>query len=55
MRYDFKGVYNMLTRAAAKTDRSAMTPEIHRDWLTIIDRAQKIVRLEAEQAGVVIP
>jgi hypothetical protein len=49
--YDYLNVYCVLTRVAVKTDRSGMTAEVHRDFMTIINRAQMIVRLEAEQAG----
>lgn len=43
--------YAKLTRIAMKTDRSfeCMTPDAHRDFMTIIDRAQTIIRLESEQ------
>ena len=43
--------YSKLTSIAIRTDRSEMDPRTHRDFMTIIDRAQKIVNLEAQQAG----
>ena len=43
--------YCKLTRIATKTNRSQMNPETHRAFMTYIDRAQQIIRLEALQAG----
>lgn len=43
--------YVKLNRIAGKTNRSQMSPEVHAAFMTYIDRAQQILRLEAEQAG----
>lgn len=50
---DYLSAYCKLTRIATKTNRSQMSPEVHRDFITYIDRAQQIIRLEALQAGFV--
>jgi hypothetical protein len=48
---DYLNAYCKLTRVAIRTDRSAMTPAAHREFMTLICRAQQILRLEALQAG----
>jgi hypothetical protein len=53
-RADYAAVYSKLSRVACLTDRSEMNPKTHREFMTIIDRAQRIIYLEAEQAGVPI-
>ena len=49
--YDYADAYARLTRIAAHTDRSEMDLPTHREFMTIINRAQQIVNLEAQQAG----
>lgn len=49
--HDYLGAYCKLTRIATKTNRSQMNSETHRAFMTYIDRAQQILRLEALQAG----
>jgi hypothetical protein len=48
---DYMNAYCKLTRIAVATDRSEMTAAAHREFMTIICRAQQILRLEALQAG----
>lgn len=48
---DYFGAYCKLTRVAVHTDTSQMDVPTHREFVTIIDRAQQILRLELLQAG----
>ena len=54
VKYHAEKAYSKLNRVAIFTDRSQMDPKTHFSFMSIIDRAQRIIRLEAEQSGVQI-
>lgn len=53
-KYHAEQAYLKINRVARFTDRSQMDPRTHYAFMTLLDRAQRIIRLEAEQAGVEI-
>lgn len=51
MLYDFLSVYCKLTRIGDAAHQAPMEAMAFREFIQIIDRAQQIVNLEAQQAG----
>ena len=52
--YHAKKQYAKLNRIAMFTERRDMNPATHAMFMRYLTRAQEIIRLEAEQAGVTI-